>query len=357
MKIADIPAEILENFRRGTVIPALPLALHENGDFDETSQKAILRYYFDSGAGGVAVGVHSTQFAIRGIPGFYERLLKFSSEVLDESSNKGSRAVIKIAGICGRSDQAEDEAALAAGLGYHAGLLSLSDLKGEREEVLLDHASRISRIIPVIGFYLQPAVGGIVLPYSFWKGFARIDNVLAIKIAPFNRYATLDVLRGVADSGRAAEVSLYTGNDDNIVIDLLTPWRFTGTDGRLQSIRIVGGLLGHWGVWTSAAVSLFYRLRQMALNEEAVNPDILTLAQEVTDMNGALFDTANNFAGTIPGIQEILFRQGLIESPRCLNPDEKLSPGQSEELDRVTKAYPHLTDDDFIREHLDSWRR
>ncbi len=357
MKIADIPGGILSGFREGSVIPALPLALHEDGEFDETSQKAILRYYFDSGVGGVAVGVHSTQFTIRDFPGFYERVLKLASEVLDRQSEETSREVMKIAGICGRAEQAVNEAALAVGLGFHAGLLSLSDLKGESEEVLLDHVRRIAELIPIIGFYLQPAVGGMRLSYDFWKTFAGIDNVLAVKIAPFNRYATLDVLRGVAESGRASEVSLYTGNDDNIVIDLLTPWRFTGTDGRSRTIRIVGGLLGHWGVWTSAAVSLFYRLRQMALDGEALGPEILTLAGEVTDMNGSLFDVANNFAGTIPGIHEILYRQGLTESPRCLNPDEVLSPGQAGELDRICRAYPHLTDDDFIKEHLEAWRK
>jgi len=357
MKISDIPEAVLAVFREGCVIPAMPLALHPDGRFDETSQKAILRYYHDSGVGGVAVGVHSTQFSIRDIPGFYERILDFASEVLDAYSGESSQPQMKIAGICGETEQAISEATLAVSLGYHAGLLSLSDLAGQPESVLLDHVRTLSEVIPIIGFYLQPAVGGIRLSYDFWKGFAGIENVLAVKIAPFNRYATIDVLRGVADSGRGAEVSLYTGNDDNIVVDLLTPWRFTGTDGRSQTLRIVGGLLGHWGVWTSSAVSLFYRLKQIALAGEAVDPGILTLAQEVTDMNAALFDVKNAFAGTIPGIHEILHRQGLMESPRCLDPDEVLSPGQTEELDRVCRMYPHLTDDEFVREHLDSWRK
>ncbi|RKX88501.1 MAG: dihydrodipicolinate synthase family protein [Spirochaetes bacterium] len=357
MKIADIPPEALANFREGCVIPALPLALHADGSFDETSQRAILRYYLSSGVGGVAVGVHSTQFTIRDIPGFFEKILKFSSEILDGGAEDERKPVLKIAGICGVAEQATGEAALAVSHGYHAGLVSLSNLAGQPESVLLDHVRRVSGIIPVVGFYLQPAVGGIRLSYDFWKAFAGINNVLGVKIAPFNRYATVDVLRGVADSGRAGEVSLYTGNDDNIVVDLLTPWRFTGSDGRIQTLKIVGGLLGHWGVWTSSAVSLFYRLRQMALTGEAIGPDILTLAQEITDMNGALFDAAHNFAGSIPGIHEVLHRQGLMESPRCLNPEEVLSPGQAGELDRVCLAYPHLTDDDFIREHLDSWRK
>ncbi len=356
MKISEIPGDVLESFREGCVIPALPLALHSDGSFDELSQRAVLRYYLDSAVGGVAVGVHSTQFAIRDIPGFYERILKFSSDVLD-SRPGGAGRPIKIAGICGKTDQAVKEAFIAVGSGYHAGLLSLSDLAGESESVLLDHVRKLSDVIPIVGFYLQPAVGGIRLSYDFWRAFAAIDNVLAVKIAPFNRYATLDVLRGVADSGRGNEVTLYTGNDDNIVLDLLTPYRFTAIDGSRQTLKIVGGLLGHWGVWTSAAVELFNRLRQIAGSGEPISTDILTLAQEVTDMNAALFDVAHDFAGSIPGIHEILYRQGLTESPRCLNPDEGLSPGQAEELDRVINAYPHLVDDEFVKENLETWRK
>jgi len=357
MKIQDIPKNVLEVFREGCVIPALPLALQPDGSFDEISQKAILRYYIDSGVGGVAVGVHSTQFAIRDVSGFYERILKLASDVMDIGLEEADHPLIKIAGICGRRDQAIAEASLAVNCGYHAGLLSFTDLAGESESVLLDHVRSLSRVIPVVGFYLQSAVGGVPLSYDFWKAFGEIDNVLGVKIAPFNRYATLDVLRGIADSGRAAEVSLYTGNDDNIVIDLLTPYRFTAADGSSQTLRIVGGLLGHWGVWTSSAVGLFYRLRQTALRGEAISADVLTLAGEVSDMNGALFDVAHNFSGVIPGIHEVLYRQGLMESPRCLDPKEILSPGQADELDRVCRAYPHLTDDDFIQEHLESWRK
>jgi dihydrodipicolinate synthase/N-acetylneuraminate lyase len=357
VKIHEIPSDVLQDFREGCVIPALPLSLYPDGVFDETSQKAILRYYMDSGAGGVAVGVHSTQFAIRDVPGFYEKILGFASGIMDERPGEMFRPIMKIAGICGKTDQAVSEAEMAVERGYHAGLLSLGDLAGEPEYVLLEHVRRLAGIMPLIGFYLQPAVGGIRLSYDFWKAFAGIDNVLGVKIAPFNRYATLDVLRGVADSGRASEVSLYTGNDDNIVVDLLTPWRFTGKDGSKQTLRIVGGLLGHWGVWTSAAVKLYRRLREIVLSGKTVDFEILTLAQEVTDMNAALFDAVNGFSGSIPGIHEILFRQGLMESPRCLNPDEVLSPGQAEELDRVCRAYPHLTDDAFVREHMDSWRK
>jgi dihydrodipicolinate synthase/N-acetylneuraminate lyase len=357
MKISDIPGEILSVFREGCVIPAMPLALHPDGMFDETSQKAVLRYYIDSGVGGVAVGVHSTQFSIRDTPGFYGKILRFASGIIDEYSRETGPPLMKIAGICGKRDQAVSEADLAVSRGYDAGLVSLSDLAGQSDSALLDHVRALSAVIPIVGFYLQPAVGGIRLSYDFWKEFAAVENVLAVKIAPFNRYATLDVLRGVADSGRASEVSLYTGNDDNIIVDLLTPWRFTSSDGSSRILRISGGLLGHWGVWTSAAVSLFYRLKQIALSGEAVDPGILTLAQEVTDMNAALFDVNHDFAGSIPGIHEVLHRQGLMDSPRCLDPEEVLSPGQAEELDRVCRMYPHLTDDDFVREHLDSWRK
>ena len=357
MKISDIPKNVLELFQDGCVIPALPLALHSDGSFDEVSQRAILRYYIDAGAGGVAVGVHSTQFAIRDMPGFFEKILSFASVVMDEWSELRGRPVVKIAGICGKTGQALEEADLAVERGFHAGLVSLTALAGKPESELLEHIRDVAGVIPVIGFYLQPAVGGQVLSYDFWKTFAAIDNVLGVKIAPFDRYATLDVVRGVADSGRSEEVTLYTGNDDSIVMDLLTPYRFPGEGGTVHSLRIAGGLLGHWGVWTSAAADLFRRLRRISAEGEPVTPDILTLSQEVTDMNAAVFDAVNGFAGCIPGIHEILHRRGLMDSPRCLDPDEVLSPGQSEELDRVCKAYPHLTDDDFIRAHLEEWRK
>lgn len=356
MKISDIPEDALKIFRQGCVIPALPLALNPDGSFDETSQKAIMRYYLDAGAGGIAVGVHSTQFAIRDIPGFFGEILGFASGIMDEWSVKHKRPVFKIAGICGKEAQARKEAELAVARGYYAGLISLTALAGEPEAVLLDHIASIAEIVPLIGFYLQPAVGGRVLSYGFWRKFASIPNVLGAKIAPFNRYATLDVVRGVADSGRSKDITLYTGNDDNIVLDLLTPYRLAGPDGRVSTVRIVGGLLGHWGVWTAAAVDLYNRISKLAADGSELTPDILTLAQEVTDMNAAVFDSANGFAGCIPGIHEVLHRQGLMSCARCLDPDEVLSPGQSEELDRVCRAYPHLTDDAFVKEHLRDWR-
>lgn len=357
MKISDIPKGVLELFKGGCVIPALPLSLHSEGSFNEVSQRAILRYYLDAGAGGVAVGVHSTQFAIRDIPGFFEKILNFASVVIDDWSERRNRPVVKIAGICGKTGQALEEAGLAVERGFHAGLVSLTALARKPESELLEHIRNVAVVIPVIGFYLQPAVGGQSLSYGFWKAFASIDNVLGVKIAPFDRYATLDVVRGVVDSGRSDDVTLYTGNDDNIVMDLLTPYRFRGEDGTVRTFRIAGGLLGHWGVWTSAAADLFRRLRRISTEGKPISSDILILSQEVTDMNAAVFDAANSFSGCIPGIHEILYRQGLMDSPRCLNPDEVLSPGQSKELDRVCKAYPHLTDDDFIREHLKEWRK
>jgi dihydrodipicolinate synthase/N-acetylneuraminate lyase len=210
----------------------------------------------------------------------------------------------------------------------------------------------VARIIPVFGFYLQPSVGGRLLPYEFWRGFAEIENVVAIKIAPFNRYQTLDVVRAVAESGRAGEIALYTGNDDNIVADLISTWRFG--DARL---RIVGGLLGHWAVWTRRAVEMLERIHQDTASHRPLDPDWLTLNIEVTDANAAFFDPRNQFRGCIAGIHEVLRRQGLLSGTWCLNPDEGLSPGQSEEIDRVCQAYPHLSDDEFVAEHLDEWLR
>lgn len=354
MKTTDIPSAALARFRAGCVIPAMPLALKADGCFDEVSQRAILRYYADAGSGGLAVGVHSTQFAVRETPGFLPELFGFASRELDDWT--GSDNFFKIAGICGQRAQALTEASQAVDTGYHAGLLSLKDLKSRSLSELLDHARSVAELFPLIGFYLQPAVGGMLLSYEFWREFAAIDNVIGIKIAPFDRYATLDVIRGVADSGRADSVSLYTGNDDSIVSDLITPFRVTGADGDEHKLRIVGGLLGHWGVWTSTAVALFQRLKAMVEAGEDISPETLTLAGEVTDMNAAVFDVANGFAGCISGIHEVLFRQGLTESPRCLDPEESLSPGQSQELDRVSRSYPTLIDDGFVRDHLEKWR-
>lgn len=342
-------------FNRGVVIPAVPLALNGDRSFDEESERALLRYYVDAGAGGVAFGVHSTQFAIRDTPGFYRELLGFASGTVDEWAGRSGRSIVKIAGICGLTDQALEEARMARDAGFHAGLLSLTAFTGRSVEDLLDHARSVSEEIPIVGFYLQTAVGGMYLPYEFWREFAAIPNVWGIKIAPFDRYATLAVLRGVADSGRADEIALYTGNDDTIVTDLITPFRIGGPKTGM-TLRIVGGLLGHWGVWTKSAVEVLDRCHAVVETGGPVPEEMLTLAAEVTDMNGAIFDAEHGYAGCLPGVHEVLRRQGLFHGIICLDPEEKLSRGQEDEITRVCRSYPHLIDDDFVREHLDLWR-
>lgn len=331
-----------QRLHAGTAIPAHPLALTAERRLDERHQRALTRYYLAAGVGGVAVGVHTTQFQIRDI-GLYRPVLELAADEL-----RGSTAV-RIAGICGRTAQAAAEAATARELGYHAGLLSLGAMRDESVDALLAHARVVGEVIPLVGFYLQPAVGGRALPLEFWRRFAQIESVVAIKIAPFNRYQTQDVLRGVYESGRADEIALYTGNDDHIVIDLLTAYRFGDT-----RLRMRGGLLGHWAVWTRRAVELLDRIRAAA-NAPQLAAEWLTVAAEITDANAAVFDVANSFHGCIAGINEVLRRQGLLATRVCLDPAEDLSLGQAEELDRVIAAYPSLTDDDFVREHLDRW--
>lgn len=317
----------LERLRQGLVIPAHPLCLTPDRRFDEERQRALTRYYLDSGAGGLAVGVHTTQFAIRAPEhNLLEPVLRAASE------EARGRDVVLVAGICGRTAQALREAELAASLGYHCGLVSLSALKEAGVDELVAHIAQIGRVIPVFGFYLQPAVGGRVLPYAFWRRAAELECLVAIKIAPFNRYQTIDVVRAVADAGRAREIALYTGNDDNIVADLLTPFPFGGA-----TLRIRGGLLGQWAVGTKSAVSLLRRVHR------GENPSLLlALGAQLTDLNGALFDAANGFRGCIAGIHEVLVRQGRMATRACLDPHEDLSPGQMEEIDRVLAAYPHL---------------
>ena len=340
----DIRKHLLE----GQAIPALPLALDESRNWTQRHQRAVLRYYIDAGVGGIAVGVHSTQFEIREPEhSLFEPLLRFASTEID-AHLEGQRPFMKIAGICGGTEQAVKEAKLAVECGYHAGLMSLAALKESSLKELLDHCRAVAEVIPVIGFYLQPAVGGRTLPYSFWREFADIPNVVAIKMAPFNRYQTFDVVRAVMDSGRE-DVALYTGNDDNIVADLLTPWEI---DGRTRFI--VGGLLGQFGVWTKRAVELLAEIKQARLQDE-ISSAWLTRNAAWTDANAAVFDAANAFAGCIPGIHEVLRRQGLLSTINCLNPHEVLSAGQAEELDRVSRAYPWLTDDEFIKDNLNCW--
>ncbi|MBU3664993.1 MAG: dihydrodipicolinate synthase family protein [Chthoniobacterales bacterium] len=337
----------------GQVIPAQPLALDTRRRLSEKHQRAISRYYLEAGAGGLAVGVHSTQFEIREPQhGLFEPVLALASEEIDRHVARTGRPVLKIAGLCGNTSQAVAEAGLAARLGYHAGLLSLAAMKEATLDELVDHCAEVARHFPVVGFYLQPAAGGLILPSAFWRRFAEIDNVVAIKMAPFNRYQTIDVVRAVIEAGRD-DIALYTGNDDSIVTDLLTPWVFPHR-GRLVHRHIAGGLLGHWGVWTRRAVDQLERIKA-ARDGKQISAEWLAEAVAVTDMNAALFDAANKFHGCIPGILEVLRRQGLAPSICCLNPKETLSPGQAEELDRVIAAYPHLVDDDFVAANLDRW--
>jgi dihydrodipicolinate synthase/N-acetylneuraminate lyase len=334
--------DIRQHLQQGHVIPAHPLALNSARKLDARRQRALTRYYLDAGAGGLAVGVHTTQFAIREARyGLFRPVLELAAEEMRE------RPVAKIAGVCGLTAQAMQEAELATLLGYDAALLSLGALRNASVPELIRHAKTVAEVIPIIGFYLQPSVGGRLLPYSFWREFAEIENVVAIKIAPFNRYQTLDVARAVVESGRAGEIALYTGNDDNILIDLLTTFDFGG-----RKASIVGGLLGHWAVWTRTAVAHL----SAAQNGGDIR-SLATLASQVTDANAALFDPSNQFRGCIAGLHEILRRQGLLEGTWCLDPQEGLSPGQVEEIDRVCSAYPHLTDDDFVESNLDKWLR
>lgn len=343
---------ILKVLRDGCVIPAHPLALTAAGKFDERHQRAITRYYCDAGAGGIAVGVHTTQFAIRK-HGLLRPVLQLASATADAYMRNARRPVIRVGGICGGTRQAVREARQLRELGYDIGLLSLSALMGKSVSQVIAHCKEVGQVIPLMGFYLQPAVGGRLLPVEFWRKFAAIEQVAAIKVAPFNRYQTFDVLRGVAESGRAKDIALYTGNDDNIVLDLLTEYAVRVEKKRVR-LRFTGGLLGHWACWTRQAVRLLNECHEIR-NTGNVLPAMLTRAMEVTDSNAAFFDAANGYAGCIAGIHEVLMRQGLLRSRRCLDPHEKLSPGQKLEIDRVYRAYPHLNDDAFVAENRDRW--
>ncbi len=337
----------------GIVIPALPLALNINRKLNEQRQRALMRYYFDAGVGGVAVAVHTTQFEIR-LPefGLFKPILELAKEEHNRFVAQTQNPILLISGVIGQTKQAVAEAQLAADLGYDAVLLSVAALRDASNEALLQHCHAVAEIIPVIGFYLQSAVGGRRLDVNFWREFARIENVVAIKMAPFNRYQTLDVVRGVIESGRANEIILYTGNDDNILVDLLTNFKMSDGDNVISK-RISGGLLGHWAVWTKKAVELIDLVHRS--EEEKDIRHLLTLAAQITDSNAAFFDSANNFAGCITGIHEVLRRQGLLEGIWTLNEKETLSPGQKEEIDRVCAAYPQLNDDVFVAENLDRW--
>lgn len=350
------PKWVLDALRLGLVIPAHPLAVTDDRRLDERRQRALTRYYHAAGAGGVAVGVHTTQFEIRDPQyGLLRPVLELAAETARTCDAATARRTILVAGVCGRTGQAVEEARLARDLGYHAGLLSLAALRDADEDALIEHCRAVAGETPLVGFYLQPAVGGRVLPISFWRRFAEIPNVVAIKIAPFDRYRTLDVVRAIAEVGRETDIALYTGNDDNIIADLLTEFAIP-VGSRTARVRVVGGLLGHWACWTKAAVGLL-RECQAAVAAGRIPSELLTKAAQVTDCNAALFDAANGFAGCIAGIHEVLRRQGLLANNLCLDPAAGLSPGQAEEIDRVIRAYPHLTDDAFVAEHRENWLR
>ncbi len=351
-----IPDALLARFREGSVIPAMPLALDAQRRFDERHQAALTRYYIDAGAGGLAVGVHTTQFAIRDPDvGLYEPVLRFVSDVIDDWHVRTGRAMLKIAGICGRTPQALHEASFARACGYDAGLVSLGAFTdSDTLQSMVEHCTSVAEVLPIIGFYLQPAVGGRRLPYSFWRELAGVERLIGVKIAPFNRYQTLDVVRAICDAGREKTVTLYTGNDDHIVGDLLTKYVVETPFGP-RSTRMVGGLLGQWAIWTSQAVELLDEIHRLLHSGASIPPELLTRGARLTDANSAIFDAAHSFAGCIPGIHEILRRQGLVNGIECLNPDETLSRGQMDEIDRVCASYPEFNDDAFVRDNLGRW--
>lgn len=347
------PPSTRAHLRSGIAIPAHPLALTPARQLDERRQRALTRYYLAAGAGGLAVGVHTTQFAIRDPRhGLLQPVLELAATTVRAERGRGTDPFVMVAGIAGPTNQAIAEASIAIAHGYDVGLVSLGALREATDAELLAHCRAVSEIIPVFGFYLQPAVGGRVLSYPFWREFAEIPNVWAVKIAPFDRYRTMDVVRAIGESGRH-DIALYTGNDDNILGDLITP--FPVTVGGQASARFMdGGLLGQWAVWTSRAVQLLRRA-QAARAGGVIDPELLREGAALTDANAAIFDAANGFAGCIPGIHEVLRRQGLLAGRWCLDPRERLSPGQAEQIDRVLRAYPWLSDDDFVAERLDAW--
>ncbi|MFW6146088.1 MAG: dihydrodipicolinate synthase family protein [Planctomycetota bacterium] len=351
----SVSAATREVIRRGTVIPAMPLVLDAARRLDERRQRALVRYYLDAGAGGVAVGMHFTQFEIRR-PGIdlYEPVLRLTAEEADAYVARTGRPVAKLAGINGVLSDARRQVATARELGYDYAVISMAALRGCLEQEMLHHIRELARVMPLFAFYLPVAVGGVAMPAAFWREVVEIEAVHGIKIAPFNDYSTLDVVRAVAESGRADAITLYTGNDNSIVRDLITPFRFGAGDGA-RTIRVRGGLLGQWACWTRRAVELLDRLHAIVDGGEPIDPDLMTLASQITDANGAIFDVAHHYAGGIPGIHEILRRQGLLEGIWTLKRDEVLSPGQAEQIDRVCAAYPHLNDDAFVRENLDRW--
>lgn len=342
----------------GQVIPAHPLALTARRTLDERRQRALTRYYADAGAGGIAVGVHTTQFAIREFD-LYRPVLELAAEsarasLAASAAETGgvTRPFALVAGAVGDTSEAVHDAGIAASLGYHAVLLSLGGLGDRTDAQLVRHCRAVAEVLPLIGFYLQPAVGGRPLGESFWRELAELPGLVAVKIAPFDRYRTLDVVRAVTAAGRD-DVALYTGNDDSIVVDLLTPFP-ADVGGRRVERRIVGGLLGQWAVWTRRAVELMNELRA-ARAESTLSADWLRRAAALTDANSAIFDAGHGFAGCIPGIHEVLRRQGLLGGTWTLDAQERLSPGQAAAIERVCMRYPELTDDAFVAENLERW--
>jgi hypothetical protein len=344
-----INSDIHQLISDGTVIPAHPLALDPERKLDNTYQRALTRYYIDASAGGLAVGVHTTQFAIRDV-GLYRPVLELAAET---AANWTKRPLAMVAGLAGNTRQAQAEARTARDIGYHAGLLSLAAMKSASEDEIIEHCETIAREIPLVGFYLQPAVGGVVLSTDFWRRFASIENVIAIKIAPFNRYRTLDVLRGVVAAGALDRVALYTGNDDHILLDLTLPFDIRDNDVTTR-VYFKGGLLGHWSVWTASAIEQFERCKA-ARHRDTIPADLAALDARVTDCNSAFFDVANNFHGCIAGCHEVLRRQGLMRGIWCLDPKESLSPGQTEQIDRVYREHADLSDDAFVSANLNKW--
>ena len=344
----------LKNLHEGTVIPANPLALDENRRLDEKHQRAIVRYYLDAGVGGLAVAVHTTQFEIRDPKhNLLEPVLKIAMDEARKFEDKTGKTIVMIAGACGPKEQAVREAELAKSLGYDAVLLSPGGLAHLSEDEMVERTEAVAKVMPVVGFYLQPAAGGRLFTYNYWERICAIDNVVAVKAAPFNRYCTLDVVRAAALSKRSDEIALYTGNDDNIVLDLVSNYRFE-VGGKVYEKRIVGGLLGHWSVWTKTAVEIFEKCKAVRALDK-IPADIIKLANEVTDTNAVFFDFAHAFKGCIVGLHEVLRRQGLMKGLWCLNPEEVLEESQRLEIDRVYKMYPHLADDDFVKANLDKW--
>ena len=343
----DRHVKALEILHAGTVIPAIPLALNENREFDVESQRRMVRYYMAAGSGGVAAAVHSTQFEIRDPKhNLLRPVLETVISEMETFEAKTGKVLVRISGVCGLAEQACKETQLAKELGFDAVLLSPGGLNALSEEELLERTRAVAKVMPVVGFYLQEAVGGRKLSREYWRQLADIPNVVAIKCACFERYRTQDLVKGVMESSRADEVALYTGNDDHIVLDLLTPFVHEG-----KKKYFVGGLLGQWSVWTNRAVEIFERCKA-ARESGMIDAELLTVAEHLTEANGAVFDVANRFAGCIPGLHYVLMKQGLMKGTWCLNPDEVLSEGQAELIDTLWRIYPEVADDAFVAEFL-----